>query len=280
MSSPSRNLGNPPDYNPFQNGFDPNNLFLGVDMNPFDHHEFPDFGGGQQEIDDFYGIGVDLSSSLVDHTSPAGLDGSFGNLPQPAFNSGGPSNFHQLALNGNPSNLLQPTHNGVGMNLQPYDEALAGQADGHTNGAQESSTHQGVGSTDGVRESSARQTDGHAVVINDPVTLTVLNEEQYYTQLGKRVKEHRKRKTRNILEDGNEVDFPATDGEKQALVKKLIVAMKNTTNILDKPCKDGRPGQAAQRFDRGYYPDEHIEMAAWAVMVRSSLFKCQDSSRD
>ncbi|KAE8448668.1 hypothetical protein EG329_009094 [Mollisiaceae sp. DMI_Dod_QoI] len=95
-----------------------------------------------------------------------------------------------------------------------------------------------------------------------------IRDESHFTQ------EHRKRiiternaKVKLLNDKGEDIDFPSTVKEQRAYVKKLMDAMKDTNDILDKPCKNGRPAQAAQRLERGFYSDIDIEMASWEVLL-------------
>lgn len=104
---------------------------------------------------------------------------------------------------------------------------------------------------------------------NDLDGLTLRNCEDYLDQVGKRVREQRIVRTRWLADYGDGIDFPTDASEQRAYVKRLMVAMKSTTNVLDKACKNGKPAQAAQRLARGYYPDEEIEMVCWQILVRA-----------
>lgn len=63
------------------------------------------------------------------------------------------------------------------------------------------------------------------------------------------------------------VDCPTDPKEQQKLVKQLFDAIVNTHQIMDKPCKGGKPAQAVKRIQEGYYPAEAIEMACWNILV-------------
>jgi hypothetical protein len=61
----------------------------------------------------------------------------------------------------------------------------------------------------------------------------------------------------------------------QYWIGRLFVAFKNVNDIKDKPCKNGKPAQSAQRLGGSYYPDMAIEMVCWRIVVSSVLlFHC------
>lgn len=106
----------------------------------------------------------------------------------------------------------------------------------------------------------------------DGLLFQFLEEDDFLIAKSKRIKDQRDRKERLKIDEGELVDFPAPGHEQWAHVKKLIEAIKNTRDILDKPCKNGKPAQAAQRLDRGYYPDQDIELLAWEILVSISFY--------
>ncbi|KAF8853712.1 hypothetical protein BDZ45DRAFT_66368 [Acephala macrosclerotiorum] len=100
----------------------------------------------------------------------------------------------------------------------------------------------------------------------DGLLFQFLEEDDFLAAKNKRIKDQRDRKERLKIDEGEPVDFPAPGREQWVHVKELIEAIKNTRDILDKPCKNGKPAQAAQRLDRGYYPDQDIELLAWEIL--------------
>jgi hypothetical protein len=57
------------------------------------------------------------------------------------------------------------------------------------------------------------------------------------------------------------------DVSKQYWVGRLFLAFKNVEGIKDKPCKNGKPAQSAQRLSGNYYPGKAVEMACWKIVV-------------
>ncbi|CZR63404.1 uncharacterized protein PAC_13301 [Phialocephala subalpina] len=100
----------------------------------------------------------------------------------------------------------------------------------------------------------------------DDLLFRIRDEKDFLTQKNKRIKTQRDRKEKLKIDELEAIDFPSTNHELRIHVKRLVDAIKNTDNILDKPCKNGKPAQAAQRLDRGYYPDEDVELLAWEIL--------------
>jgi hypothetical protein len=96
---------------------------------------------------------------------------------------------------------------------------------------------------------------------------TITSEAEYIEELQQR--SFRERAA--LIESGAEIDFPEDPAEQQDCVRRLIEAFKNTENIIDKGCKNGRAAQSAQRIAKGYYPDHEIEMACWEIFVSLSF---------
>jgi hypothetical protein len=57
------------------------------------------------------------------------------------------------------------------------------------------------------------------------------------------------------------------DVSAQYWVGRLFLAFKNIEGIKDKPCKNGKPAQSAQRLSGNYYPDKAVEIACWKIVV-------------
>lgn len=99
---------------------------------------------------------------------------------------------------------------------------------------------------------------------------TILDERQYYQELDKRIRKERG----EALSSGDVVDdSPRDPREQREYIARLFNAIKccDKDVISDKPCKNNRPAQAAQRLLGNYYPDIEVEKACWATFV-SSLF--------
>jgi hypothetical protein len=70
-------------------------------------------------------------------------------------------------------------------------------------------------------------------------------------------------------EDGVVSGAPKDDPGKLYWIGQLFYAFKNTLDIKDKPCKNGKPAQSAQRLGGHYYPDIEIEKVCWKIYVSS-----------
>lgn len=112
----------------------------------------------------------------------------------------------------------------------------------------------------------------------DDLLFRIRDEKDFLTQKNKRIKTQRDRKEKLKIDELEAIDFPSTNRELRIHVKRLVDAIKNTNDILDKPCKNGKPAQAAQRLDRGYYPDEDVELLAWETLVSKPSFGIPYSS--
>jgi hypothetical protein len=97
---------------------------------------------------------------------------------------------------------------------------------------------------------------------------TIASEADYIKEL----EERSVRERAVLIESGAEVDFPEDPAEQRECVQRLVEAFKNTENIIDKGCKNGRAAQSAQRIAKGYYPDYEIEMACWEIFVSLPVY--------
>lgn len=215
----------------------------------------PDYNSFQQQYyqgNPFDGTGSFDAYNGYQHGLPQGQINDFDDFYQNDANHASlPNQMTPAGVKGEASNSFpRNADHGPDMNIQPYDN--------------------------NVQVSPASQSDGYAAGDNDQSVSTIFTEAQFFDELAKRVKETRIANVKALAEKGEDVDFPATDVERLSYVRKLMDAIKNTTNIVDRPCKNGKPGQAAQRFDRGYYSDRDIELASWKVLVRT----CSLTSKD
>jgi len=91
----------------------------------------------------------------------------------------------------------------------------------------------------------------------------IRNEMDYYMENNARLRaDLHEKKT-----DGAVSGAPTDDEKKQYWVGRLYDAFKNTININDKNCKNGKPAQSAQRLAGSYYPPKEIEMVCWKIYV-------------
>jgi len=106
---------------------------------------------------------------------------------------------------------------------------------------------------------------GQGILQANPGTFqpTIASEADYIKEL----EERSVRERAALIESGAEVDFPEDPAEQRECVQRLVEAFKNTEEIIDKGCKNGRAAQSAQRIANGYYPDHEIEMACWEIFV-------------
>jgi hypothetical protein len=89
------------------------------------------------------------------------------------------------------------------------------------------------------------------------------NQEHYFMEKESRVQAdlHEKKA------DGVVSGAPESDEMKRYWVGRLFEAFKNTVDIKDKNCKNGKPAQSAQRLASNYYPDKEIEIVCWKILV-------------
>jgi hypothetical protein len=92
----------------------------------------------------------------------------------------------------------------------------------------------------------------------------IRNEEHYKDTLARRL-----RKT--ALND-QVSDLPKTEEEQRALVKELFESIIDTSDVLDKPSKNGKPAQAVRRFRSGHYSNKEIELKCWEILVCSHFW--------
>lgn len=104
----------------------------------------------------------------------------------------------------------------------------------------------------------------------EDLELTITSMAQSRQEAGRRIAEAIESRNRALAREETQIDFPESDDEQLKCVKMLVAAINNTIGIEDKPCRNGRPSQSAQRFSRRYYPAEAIELCAWGILVRIS----------
>jgi hypothetical protein len=62
-------------------------------------------------------------------------------------------------------------------------------------------------------------------------------------------------------------DFPETEEEQKKLVRELFESIVDTSDVLDRPGKNGKPAQAVRRFQCGFYSSKLIELKCWEILV-------------
>jgi hypothetical protein len=87
----------------------------------------------------------------------------------------------------------------------------------------------------------------------------IRNEDHYKDTLSRRL--------RKATLDDQVADLPKTEEEQKELVKALFESIIDTSDVLDKPSKNGKPAQAVRRFRSGYYSSKYIELKCWEIMV-------------
>ena len=88
----------------------------------------------------------------------------------------------------------------------------------------------------------------------------IRNEDHYIQTLSRRL--------RKATLNDNVEDLPQTEAEQQLLVRELFDSIIDTSDVLDKPGKNGKPAQAVRRFRSGYYSSKDIELKCWEILVR------------
>ena len=113
--------------------------------------------------------------------------------------------------------------------------------------------------------------DAHTLADNGNATSTftptIFSEVAYAERVQKRIKDEGEQ----LMLEGAQTDYPVTQGEQLLWIQKLYDAFKNVKDIVDKPCKNGKPAQSAQRLGGNYYPPEAIELACWEILVSRFL---------
>ena len=87
----------------------------------------------------------------------------------------------------------------------------------------------------------------------------IRNEEHYKDTLARRL--------RRTTLNNQASDLPKTEEEQRAFVKALYESIIDTSDVLDKPSKNGKPAQAVRRFRSGYYSNKDIELKCWEILV-------------
>jgi hypothetical protein len=114
---------------------------------------------------------------------------------------------------------------------------------------------------DGEYESDSESVEGGER--NKPYQGLIRNEYHYQETKARRLRA----KPGRASNDGQLSEFPETEEEQRELVKELFESILDTTNVLDKSSKNGKPAQAVRRFCSGFYSDKFIEMKCWEIVV-------------
>ena len=61
--------------------------------------------------------------------------------------------------------------------------------------------------------------------------------------------------------------FPSDQEGQRACVIEIMEAIHNFEGIVDKPGKGGKAAQSHNRFEKGFYKQNEIEMKAWQLLV-------------
>lgn len=101
--------------------------------------------------------------------------------------------------------------------------------------------------------------DGVATNANQVFEGVIRSEAHYNETLSRRLR-------KAILSD-KASDIPKTEEDKKALVKQLFESITDTSDVLDKPSKNGKPAQAVRRLHSGYYSNKAIELKCWEILV-------------
>ncbi|KUJ16257.1 uncharacterized protein LY89DRAFT_748795 [Mollisia scopiformis] len=225
----------PSDMSPYQQQYYAGNVFH--DNDPFANQGAFSFANGYHG---YHAAPTHAPGIGFGHHGP--FNSNFGAVNTMKNEHAGPSTgYHDAGFVGGPEQMQHP---GTGMASlkENHDEAS-------------------ISNFDGAPEHDVSQHDVPQAV------LKIRDSDDFFAQLRKRIVEQRLKKSKALIDNGDKVDFPETADEQQKYIKKLMVAIKDTSDILDKPCKNGSPAQAAQRLQRGYYPDEDIELACWHVLL-------------
>jgi hypothetical protein len=114
---------------------------------------------------------------------------------------------------------------------------------------------------DGEYESDSESGEGGER--NKPYQGLIRNEDHYQETKARRLRA----KPGRASNDGRLSEFPESEEEQRELVKELFESILDTTNVLDKSSKNGKPAQAVRRFSSGFYSDKFIEMKCWEIVV-------------
>ena len=64
--------------------------------------------------------------------------------------------------------------------------------------------------------------------------------------------------------------FPTDPAGQQACIAEIMAAIHNFDGIVDKPGKNGKAAQSHNRFEKGFYHRDDIELKAWQLLVSDS----------
>jgi len=71
--------------------------------------------------------------------------------------------------------------------------------------------------------------------------------------------------------EGSRGSFPTDSAGQQACVAEILAAIHNFEGIVDKAGKNGKAAQSHNRFEKGFYQQQEIELKAWQLLVSISI---------
>lgn len=96
------------------------------------------------------------------------------------------------------------------------------------------------------------------------------DEASYLGAIGRRVTHERER----LTERGAESGCPSSPKQQRVYIDRLIDAMKNTSDVIDKRGKNGGEAISVRKMRDGVWPDAAIEMACWEIFASSVTSPC------
>ena len=74
-----------------------------------------------------------------------------------------------------------------------------------------------------------------------------------------------------VKSEGSRGSFPTDSAGQQACVAEILAAIHNFEGIVDKAGKNGKAAQSHNRFEKGFYQQQEIELKAWQLLVSISI---------